>query len=60
MCKYCEGNNDDRITLNESEHDDLRLKIYEYYFLDKVTIADGYSGEDSIPINYCPMCGREL
>jgi len=60
MCKYCEGPNEDRLTLQDEDFEEVKLKIWSYYFLDKVTLSDAFTGDDSIPINYCPMCGRKL
>ena len=60
MCKYCEGKNVFRDTLKNEKSNDIELKIYEYHTTRCTCINDEFTGEDSISINYCPMCGRKL
>ena len=56
MCKYCEGDNQNRKNLGDTNFNPIY--IWSKYEKSYLLIDDGKT--DLIDINYCPMCGRKL
>lgn len=63
MCKYCNPEGDVNVYKNRDDGYPSR-DIYIYLHSDKLTVetysSDGHNYVDAVPVNYCPMCGREL
>jgi len=58
MCEYCNG---DKMLIDKFGPQDGT----ELYISDNKLLLDVWSGgqdadDESVPINYCPMCGRKL
>lgn len=57
MCKYCEGNNQERENLFETV-EDVAICIWNDQFRENILIDDGTMTLKAI--NFCPICGRYL
>ena len=63
MCDYCDMERDSNI-LKSRDEDYPNREIYVYVHFNTLEIEtysrDGQSYSNSVNINYCPMCGRDL
>lgn len=55
-CKICEGNEYGYQEPIYTMYGEFHIEIIQ----DEAHINDDYGHEDTIKINYCPMCGRKL
>jgi len=56
-CNYCEGENQSRSALLHDENNNPLCVWYEGS-KERLLLDNGES--ELIPINYCPMCGKNL
>lgn len=64
MCEYCEGDIWDRKTTESNLGNEYIVGNKELLIANWTPAFDGYNAECNweaeLPINYCPMCGKNL
>ena len=63
-CEYCEQGYNELMTLTSEDSDDLIMEMYPGNCISVYAYMRDESGElteanISIPMNYCPVCGRK-
>ncbi|MBR3740402.1 MAG: hypothetical protein IKN04_08055 [Clostridia bacterium] len=62
-CEYCEG---ELVTIEAEESGELTLELYPGHIISASAILynrnteETYEATASVPMNYCPACGRKL
>lgn len=58
MCEYCDGNK--MLIDNFDPQDGTELSISNCKLSLEVWTGGQSAADESLPINYCPVCGRKL